>query len=358
MANFDMADGLLAKRCSYLESALRFPEHVHEHPPQGYIYKHFVLQGVVHAAYYTGNGSAYSQDMLQKDVDVVRHGGSHARGIYCVSYETPMKALSIPLTHLRDYGLDPSQYAADEYLGEAVRTDFAERLHSCLNSVYGTPSGGAENITQQYKGRELFITDTTASWEEQKADLIQQVAEYPLSDLLSQQAAVDANQYVYAWSARKAGFPARQFQGNARHVLSPNLITRLSSWPYLNSNVTMHAVQSNPTLALVTVAVPENYDTLVAGETNASIDVLMSCRHITTPHWMGFAGFISDRAIIHSSENYLYDSRFVRNFSSTLTAVAVYNSSDESYTEHGDVILYTPMSYPEQLQYQPPTLKG
>ena len=346
--SFNKSNALLNQRCRYLEDNMQFSAQIPDQPAEGMQYKHFVLQGLVHAAYNDGNDNRLQKGTADLSADTPMRSGSHTRGLFVFDYETSSADVAIPLAHLREHGLDPSTHAADEYLGSALRQSLADTLHKCFNAAYGAPTGGAENITQQYKGREITPNDPEASWAEQQISLLGSARSARLYSLLGQRHVVHGDGNSYGWSPRRAGFPVRQFQGNpldAKHLLSPHLPKNPSS-SYLQSSMRSTVVQSNPTIALVTVEVPIDFDSLVAGSSIEDVTVKIFCRHITTPHWMGYGQMVNQaywaegEAGKSSSYSRLYNTGMGNRQYAGI--IGIYDPSEANDNEFGDYLLVTP----------------
>jgi hypothetical protein len=347
--SFIQSTDLLAKRCYFIENNMKFSTDIPDEAPAGYQFKHFVLHGLVHAAYKDGNASKFYEGTHTDSPTTSAMAGSHLRGLHAFDYETIVDAIAIPLAHIREHGLDPSTDKADEYLGLALRQAFGSDLHECYAAAYGVHIGGAENITQHYKGREILPKDNTASWADQQVSLLSSAKENSLVGLLSQQHVVSNYGYFYGWSPRRAGFPVRQFQGNpldARHILSPHTYKDTGNSFTPNNEMYATAIQSNPTVTLVTIQVPDDFDVLVAGETLADVTVKMYSRHLTVPHWIGrgvmlqqdfFAEGEPDKSL---SDQRLYDG--YANGADQVTIAALYDPNDVNNNEYGDYLLYTP----------------
>ena len=347
--SFIQSTDLLAKRCFFIEDNMKFSTDVPDEAPAGYQFKHFVLHGLVHAAYKDGNASKYYEGTHTDSPETPAMAGSHMRGLYAFDYETTVDGIAIPLAHIRDHGLDPSTDKADEYLGLALREAFGLNLHNCFERAYGVHKGGAENITQHYKGREITPADNTASWADKQVSLLASAKEDSLVGLLSQQHVMSVYGYFYGWSPRRAGFPVRQFQGNpldAKHILSPHTHKDKGNSFGIHNEMYATAIQSNPTVTLVTIQVPDDFDALVAGVTLADVTVKMFSRHLTVPHWIGRGAMLQQDFFAEgdpdksSSDQRLYDGSHYG--VDQLSIAAIYDPLDKNNNEYGDYVLYTP----------------
>ncbi|MCP4528709.1 MAG: hypothetical protein GY833_22775 [Aestuariibacter sp.] len=355
MATFNTATALLNKRCDYIEGKLSLHSELIGKAPAGKQYKHFVLQGLVHAGFYSPvHRGLQTPAGTAQSAGVSTISDMHLSELAVFETEEKLVDQPVKLQTLRDFGLDLSNYPSNDGLGQTMRLSaLYAPIMNAYDSTYGmTPNYTLdEHMTSHYKGRELIPVDAEASWDVQAENLLYQARSFPIKDLLGAQHIIADDGKAGAFSLRRAGFPVPQFQGDPEGKnVSPHSVYHSPAdairplddmaWPIV--------VRHCPSIILVTIECPDNLDELIAGEGTDDVALTYYFKHIMVPHWVGLANIFDHKNNGEGeegkplSQSRLYDPSMVSHFADVLTSASIGDIDNDNGNAHGDLIIFTP----------------
>ena len=355
MTTFNQATELLHKRCDYIEDRLAHHSALVSKPAAGKHYRHFILQGLVHAAFYTAvSAGLRSLSSTGANSYACRVSDMHLDELGVFETEAVLTDHTVNVQTLRDYGLDISNYPSASGLGQVFRRgDLYTPIVEAYDATFGRPSGYVpiEHITAHYKGRELTPVDPEAGWAAQAENLVYQAQSQPLKSLLDPQHIVAPDGNAGAFSLRRAGFPATQFQDQIDgHNISPvSVYSDLGDEARPLEEMTYPtAVRHCPSLVMVTIECPDNLDELIAGGSTDDVQLTYYFKHIMVPHWVGLASIFDHANSAEGEEgkplaqSRLYDPALVSTFADGLTSASIRDPRNDNGNAYGDLVIYSP----------------